>query len=540
MPVLVVSCNTCDKPVGKVDEARIAPQGGFTRCPKCQNRLFVQKKPLQGTPTSLRVVPQQEPRFTPPTLHQVGPSPSTKTVVKASSLRSHLLIVLLVVVSGLLLLPPPTGLSVEAFRAGVLTLFAIGFWATGALPAHLTALIFFLLAMLFAVAPPDVVFSGFHSTALWLIFGGLVIGIAIKRTGLGVRLAHALVGMVGTSYLTLLSSLVLTGIVFTFVMPSSVGRVLLLTPVVLALADRLGFTAGSPGRAGMVMAAALGTHMPAAAVLPAAIPNLILVGAAQTLYGIPFKYGSYLMLHMPVTGLLKAVAIVIVTYLLFHDTHKPSVSAEVKQPMTHDERVLILVLLVSVGLWASDFLHNISPAWIAFGAALMCLLPAVGLVPISAFNREFNFSSMFYVAGIIGMGAVVAKSGLGEVLSRMFLDYVGFLPGREGYNFAAMVGLSTVLGMVTTDCGVPAVLSPLAGDIATITGWPLLTVLMTQVIGYSTVILPYQSAPLVLAMHLGRVRTGAGIRLIVAMAVVTLILLTPINYFWWRFLGYFG
>jgi hypothetical protein len=46
--------------------------------------------------------------------------------------------------------------------------------------------------MLAHIAPADVVFSGFHSTAFWLVFGGLVIGLGVKRTGLAERLARAI------------------------------------------------------------------------------------------------------------------------------------------------------------------------------------------------------------------------------------------------------------------------------------------------------------------------------------------------------------
>src|SRR5271165_1523140 len=61
-----------------------------------------------------------------------------------------------------------------------LCLMAISLWATGALPEAVTALAFFTLAMLFKLAPPTVIFGGFASGALWLIMGGLVMGVAIK------------------------------------------------------------------------------------------------------------------------------------------------------------------------------------------------------------------------------------------------------------------------------------------------------------------------------------------------------------------------
>ena len=102
-------------------------------------------------------------------------------------------------------LPPMGALSKEAIRASALVLFAIGFWVTGVLPEHLTALLFMLLAIVSRVAPPQVVFSGFYSSAVWLVFGGMVLAAAVKATGLGGRMAYTLLSYLGSSYLGVIS-----------------------------------------------------------------------------------------------------------------------------------------------------------------------------------------------------------------------------------------------------------------------------------------------------------------------------------------------
>ena len=108
-----------------------------------------------------------------------------------------------------------------------LILLTIGLLATSAIPEYLTALLFFALAMIFALAPAGVVFSGFESAGLWLIFGGLVLGVAVHTTGLGARLAHRLAPVFGASYTGVIFGTILSGMVFGFLMPSSMGRVVL-------------------------------------------------------------------------------------------------------------------------------------------------------------------------------------------------------------------------------------------------------------------------------------------------------------------------
>jgi di/tricarboxylate transporter len=46
-------------------------------------------------------------------------------------------------------------------RAAALVLAALGCWATGALPFHVTGIALFLLAVVSGIAPPRVIFAGF-------------------------------------------------------------------------------------------------------------------------------------------------------------------------------------------------------------------------------------------------------------------------------------------------------------------------------------------------------------------------------------------
>ncbi len=418
----------------------------------------------------------------------------------------------------------------------------IGLLATASLPEYATALLFFLVAVVAAVAPPDVVFAGFHSSAIWLIFGGLVIGVGVKRTGLAERIGRTAARRMPQHYPGLVVGTAALGLGLAFLMPSTMGRIMLMMPIMVVIAERYGFLEGRPGRSGMLLVFVVTTQIPAFTILPAAVPAIVLAGASETLYGVTPIYGEYLALHFPVLGLLKTLVIVLLALWLFPDRAEVPAGGTAAEapggPLAGRERLMAVLLLVALGLWVTDFLHGVSPAWVALGIAVICLMPFVGIVPADSFSREVNFGSIIYVSGVLGLGALLTETGAGDRLAAWALSYVPLTPGEGAVNFASVVGLSALTGMIATQPGVPAVLAPLAGQIAETSGLTIETVLMLQAVGFTTVVLPYQIPPTIIGMQLAGVALKDGVKLVFAVAVVTVLVLLPLDYLWWRLLGY--
>jgi di/tricarboxylate transporter len=460
-------------------------------------------------------------------------------------IRRLLIVAVMAAAAGLLVLAQPIagllgGGEPVLLRAAGLLLFALGSWALAALPEFVTAIAFFLIAMVLHVAPASVVFSGFASAAWWLVFGGLIAGIAIDTTGLGRRLARAVAGRLARSYAGTIAGVALVSIVLAFLMPSTMGRVVLLLPIVLALADRLGFAAGSNGRTAMVLTATLATYVPSTGILPANVPNTVLLGSAEALYGIKLTYGPYLLLHFPIVGVLYTAILVPVIVRLFPDRPRPVSPGSDAAPMSSDERKLAWILGVALVAFALDFLHGISPAWVSLAAGLACLLPGIALISAKTFSERMNLAALVYVAGIIGAGALISESGLGARLGDWLIDLVRPTPGADLWNFAALVGVSVAVGLATTMVAQPAVLTPMAGRLAEAAGLPLTAVLMMEVLGFAALLLPYQSPPTVVGLQLGGVGWRDGARICLIMGSITVAVLLPIAYVWWRVLGWIG
>ena len=447
----------------------------------------------------------------------------------------------LVVAAGIAIwfLPDPAGGPEGVWRACAVVVVAIGLWATAVLPEYFTALIFLLLAVTVGGIAPDLAFSGFHATAAWLIFGGLLIGHAVEVTGLGARVAAVIIPRIGTGYLPILAGTVASAAAMGFLVPSNSGRVAILVPIVAALAGRLGFGPGSNGRSALVLAAAGGTLYAGFGILPAAVPNLIMLGAAESIYGIGVRYAEYGFMHFPVLGLVTLVALPLILRALFPDRPRAVQEEAAPEPWTRGQATLAALLALALVLWMTDFAHGISPGWVALGAGLLCLMPRIGVDEPAALVTRINFGPWFFIAAVVAIGAIVSKSGLGAIVAERLFSTVTFVAGADLLNLAIVSAIGMVMGLLAGVPGQPAIMTPLAAEIAAATGWPLATAVQAQLLSWSMAVFPYQLPPLLLAIHLAGIPTAALVRVMAAMTATAWIAILPLTWAWWSLLGAF-
>ncbi|MBM7355262.1 SLC13 family permease [Lelliottia amnigena] len=423
------------------------------------------------------------------------------------------------------------------FLPSVIVGITIVLWATSLLPEFITALLFFTAAMIAKIAPADVIFGGFASSAFWLVFSGFVLGVAIRKTGLADRAARALSAKLTDSWVLMVASVVLLSYALAFVMPSNMGRIALLMPIVAAMAKRASIADGSRAWFGLALAVGFGTFQLSATILPANVPNLVMSGAAEGSYGIHLNYVPYLLLHTPVLGILKGLILIGLICWLFPGSPKHPQEVSAPEPMGRDEKRLAWLLAVVLVMWVTEGWHGIGPAWTGLAASLVVMLPRIGFITGEEFSAGVNMRTCIYVAGILGLAITVTQTGIGRAVGEALLRLMPLDADKPFTSFLALTGITTALNFIMTANGVPALYTTLAQSFSDATGFPLLSVIMIQVLGYSTPLLPYQASPIVVAMGLGKVPAKAGMMLCLALAVATWLVLLPLDYVWFSVLG---
>jgi di/tricarboxylate transporter len=161
-------------------------------------------------------------------------------------------------------------------------------------------------------------------------------------------------------------------------------------------------------------------------------------------------------------------------------------------------------------------------------------------MPMTSFNDRIRYGPYFYIGALLGMGAVITHTGAGAAIGALMLPVLGLEPGNDFWNFIVLTLLSSVACLMTTNPVQPGLLAPLANQIAAATGWSLESALMMAALGFSNTLLPYAVPPLVVGMQLAGIGLRDAARYTVTLACASMLLLVPLQYLWWRVIGYFG
>lgn len=418
--------------------------------------------------------------------------------------------------------------------AGAVTLL-ICCWAFRLTTEGTAALMFFLVLGAGRIVDVQHIFGGFATPAFWLVLSGLIIGKAIQNSGLSNRLAHHFRTQGKGTYAALLGRIIAGSILFAFLVPSGLGRIMLLLPLLMDISRNCGFSGKDNGHAGIILAGVLGTLLPAFTILPSNLPNIILAGAAKSIYNIDVGYMDYLLLHFPVLGLCKALLLWLFLRHVFPDEIRTQNTEYTATEWQFRERAALGVLAGALLCWMLDSLHGISPGWIGLGASLIFLaFPRV-------FGRDLltsiKLDTLLFIACAISVGEIIQVSGLGGYATTNLLHLLPLKEGAEVLNVSTVLTLFVGTGLVTALPSLPSIFAPLGEGIARAADMPLPSMLMLLVPAFSTVLLPYQMPSLIVTVHSGEVPYRTMAKTCLGLGALTISILFPLNMLWWNLLG---
>jgi anion transporter len=334
-----------------------------------------------------------------------------------------------VVLVPLLLWYAPLPLEPQAQHTLAIGSFMIVSWVTRAIDYAIAGLIGCYLFWALGVVPVQVAFSGFASDTPWFVFGLMLLGTMVTKSGLGRRLAFLVMRAVGTTYSRLLLGLILSDLVLIFILPSAIARLVVLAAIAAGLMKAFDVGPGSNIGRGMFIMITYTASIFDKMILvgPAAITA---TGIMEKVGGVHISWTQWLLAYLPCSLLTVLVAWRLALWLYPPENVRVQggrtyLADEVAKlgPWTSIEVKSGLLMLTAVALWMTDSFHGMPASIVGLGVGLLATLPGVGVLTTDDV-RKMNYLLVVFVAAAASMGQVlVATHGI-DVLTTVLFSWM--------------------------------------------------------------------------------------------------------------------
>ena len=477
-------------------------------------------------------------------LDTVAPAAAaTRGEPPAMSLRVHGGRVLCVA-APLLLWFVPLGVDARTQHVLAISAFMILAWITEAIDYALAGFIGCYLYWALGVVPFGVAFSGFATDTPWFLFGAALFGAMATKTGLARRIAFAVMQRVGRTYSRILLGLIVTDFLLTFVIPSGIARVVVMSAVALGLVEAFGVGPGSNiGRAMFLIITYTASIFDKMIIAGAA--SITARGAIERVGGVEVLWSRWFFAYLPCD-----IITILVAWRLTLWLYPPE-----KEGLTRDESAYLereirqmgrwnaestraaLLIALAIGLWLTDFLHHISPSIIGLGIGLAAVLPGIGVLTVEDMKRV-NYLPVFFVAAAVSMGEVLVQTKTLDLLTGLFLSWMEPLLGSLLQStlvlywtaFAYHIFLASEISMLGTSL-------PVLMNFARSHAMDPLLVGMIWTFGAGGKLFAYQSGVLIVGMSYGYFGSRDLFRLGLLLTLVQCELLLLLVFFYWPLIG---
>ena len=437
----------------------------------------------------------------------------------------------------------PLRIDPTAKHALAIALFMIVAWITEALAHAITGLIGCYLFWILGVVKFGVAFNGFATETPWFYFGALLFGLMATTSGLARRLAYLVMLRVGNSYSRILLGMILLSFMLTFLVPSGTACVVIMAAIALGLLDAYGFGVGSNIGRGMFITLTYTAGM---------FDKMVIAGPASILgrglieknAHIEVLWSKWMLAYLPLS-IITIFATWRLVLWLYPPEKKVLVggAAFLKEellkmgPWTAKEKHALLLMLLAIGLWMTDFIHHIPPSMIGLGIGLVAVLPRLGVLKVDDV-REMNFLSIIFVATAIGLSEVLIQTKALDLITNVMFAWMepliknvfalAFVPYWTAFFYHIFLG--TDISMLSTS--VPPLM-----NFATTSGTNPLALGMIWTFAAGGKIFVYQSAVMIVGYSYGYFDARDMFRVGICLTAIESILLLIFVPLYWPLIG---
>ncbi len=294
-------------------------------------------------------------------------------------------------------------------------------WMFRLLPDFIPVLFALLALIVFGVAPPQAILSGFGSDGFFMALSVLGLGTVIRGSGLGFRLLLLLIGARPHSRWWHNFCVFMVGLLLTPIIPSANGRISIVSsfvPELLGDGDRKQ-RLREAGR--LTVSALSGASIFSAVFLSSKSINFLMFGYLPPQEQLRFQW-TYWLVAGSVAGLALLGFYLLTWSLIFRARTPAPLSRETVRAqlatlgrLAPAEMAALGGIVVFAASLATSAIHRIEVPWIALSILFGLLM--FGFLDKQDFRRDIDWSFLFFLGGLIGMVKTMRLVGVDRWLA---------------------------------------------------------------------------------------------------------------------------
>ena len=320
-------------------------------------------------------------------------------------------------------IPAPAGVGPQAWGLLAVFMATIAGFILQPMPIGAIAIIACALLPVLGIMNAGDALAGFSNTTIWLIVSAFMFAEGFIKTGLGKRISYMLLSKFGSSSLRVAYVMSVADFVIAPFTPSNTARGGgIIYPIVRSVTAALGADAekGTNTRTGaFLMYSSYAAVITSACIfLTGASNNVLCNTLAQEIFGTSIGWGSWFAACI-IPGLILSIATPYLLYRLINPELKQTpetmemAKEEIRKmgPMSIKEKILCVIFIVALIMWATGSIHHIDSAFVALlGLSAMLLTKILDWSDITKEHGAWDV--LVWMGVLVNMAAFLSKFGL--------------------------------------------------------------------------------------------------------------------------------
>ncbi len=441
----------------------------------------------------------------------------------------------------------PNGLTSQGWHMLLLFSLTILMIMMNVMPMGMVTMIGLISVSITGVLPIKVMLSGFGSDVVWLVVSAFMIARAVIKTGLGTRIAHFFISILGKTPLGLSYGLILTELILAPAIPSASARGGgLLYPIVKSVANSYDSREGTENRIGSFFTLnSFHTNIITSAMFLTAMAGNPLVIKFAAEQGIIITWSTWAIACF-VPGICALAILPIILYNLCRPNNVENrdiknFTKEAKKrigKIGNSEIITAIVFVLLIILWSTERYIGLDPTTVALIGCIILLLTKV-LHWNDVIGEKGAWETLVWFGAMISMASGLSSTGAVSWLSQKTMTVFSNYDGMTAlillslvffyihYFFASITVHMTVMYTAFLGIFITMGASPLPSAMALSS----LSILSAGLTHYGI-----SSAPIIFSSGYTGVFRWWYISFITSFIYVAVWIVASL--FWWKFLGW--